>query len=101
MGQTKIKNEEHTVIYLILLFIIIYFFLTIRRSREHFIKVNGNIHWIFLYIYIYIYIYIYMVSKTDLTSYADDNTTFVTANNIDDVITVIKNVRKTKIENSN
>lgn len=42
-----------------------------------------------------------MVSKTDLTSYADDNTTFVTANNIDDVITVIKNVRKTKIENSN
>ena len=95
MGQTKIKNEEHTVIYLILLFIIICFFLTIHRSREHFIKVNGNIHWIFLYIYIY------MVSKTDLTSYADDNTTFVTANNIDDVITVIKNVRKTKIENSN
>ena len=42
-----------------------------------------------------------MVSKTDLTSYTDDNTTFVTANNIDDVITVIKNVRKTKIENSN
>ena len=42
-----------------------------------------------------------MVSKTDLTSYADDNTTLVTANNIDDVITVIKNVKKTKIENSN
>ena len=42
-----------------------------------------------------------MVSKTGLTSYTDDNTTFVTANNIDDVITVIKNVKKTKIENSN
>ena len=71
--DAKSKNKEQKIKYFPILFILICFFLMIRRSREHFLKANGNVQQVFLY----------MVNKT---SYADVNTTYVTVNNIDNVI---------------